>query len=87
MNDYTRYFGGSASHPVVKDADVYVSLQAGSTSGLISDPWDTQQVREVYYPINDAMAPQNPVRFKKLIDWLMQSIAAGKKVHIGWEER
>ena len=76
-------YGGSASHPAVKDADIYVSLQSGSSSGLSSDPWDAQHVQEIQFSISDACAPSNSARFKKLIDWLVQSIAAGKKVHIG----
>lgn len=77
-------YGGSASHPVVKDADVYVSLQSGSTSGRQTDPWEKQQkVVEVYYAISDMHAPTDAPRFKKLVTWVCNQLHEGKKVHVG----
>lgn len=78
-----RVHGGSASYPVVKDADIYVSLQAGSASGRQSDPWDTQKVIEVYYPITDMQAPVDVERFKKLVTWLGNQLHKGKSIHLG----
>lgn len=78
-----KLYGGSASHPVVKDADVYVSLQSGSTSGRISDPWDKHVVTEVQYSIKDMEAPSNVARFKKLVTWLCTQLHEGKTVHVG----
>jgi hypothetical protein len=80
-----KYFvyGGSASYPIVNDADIYVSLQGGSTCGLISDPWDIKHVIEIQLPITDMCAPSNLARFKKMIDWLSVQLIAGKKIHVG----
>lgn len=78
-----KLYGGSASHPVVKDADVYVSLQSGSTCGRISDPWDKQTVVEVQYAIRDMEAPANVARFKKLVTWVCNQLHEGKTVHVG----
>lgn len=78
-----RLYGGSASQPTVKDADVYVALQSGSTSGRISDPWDEQTVVEVQYSIQDMHAPTNLPRFKKLVTWVCTQLQDGKKVHVG----
>ena len=76
--------GGSASHPAVKDADVYVSLQNGSTSGRSSDPWEPKgHVVEVHYSIQDMNAPVNLPRFKKMVTWLCTQLQEGKKVHVG----
>lgn len=76
-------FGGSASNPVVQDADVYVSLQGGSTCGLASDPWAQKRVTEVFYPIFDQHAPTNVSRFKKMVTWLCNQLQDGKRVHVG----
>lgn len=78
-----KIYGGNASTPIVQDADIYVSLQHGSNSGLASDPWETELVQEVQYFINDGSCPKNPVRFKKMITWLCNQLQAGKKIHIG----
>jgi hypothetical protein len=75
--------GGSASYPVVKNADVYVALQSGSTSGRISDPWEVQTVVEVQYSIQDMHAPTNVTRFKKMVTWLCNQLHEGKTVHVG----
>jgi hypothetical protein len=75
--------GGSASNPVLKNADVYVALQHGSTSGKISDPWDEQKVVEVQYSITDMHAPSNVARFKKMVTWLCNQLQEGKTVHVG----
>lgn len=78
-----KLYGGSASYPVVKDADVYVALQAGSTSGRISDPWEKQTVVEVQYAITDMNAPSNLSRWKKMVTWLCNQLHDGKTVHVG----
>lgn len=79
-----KLYGGSASHPAVKDADVYVSLQHGSTSNKVSDPWDTEKsVVEVQYSINDMTAPSNVPRFKKMVTWICNQLHDGKTVHVG----
>src|ERR1017187_10449077 len=83
IGDYTLY-GGSASSPVVKDADIYVSLQGGSTCGKISDPWDADgHVIEIQYRIADTYAPANIPRFKKMVEWLCNQLQEGKKIHVG----
>lgn len=76
-------YGSSASNPNVTDADVYVSLQDGSTCGLLKDPWESGGPIEVRYPIVDTRAPKNVERFKKMIDWLCNQLQEGKKVHVG----
>lgn len=76
-------FGGNASFPQVRDADVYVSLQSGSASGLASDPWAELHVLEICYWITDRQAPTNVPRFKKMIDWLCSQLQDGKRVHVG----
>lgn len=76
-------YGGSASWPIVKDADIYVSLQSGSTCSKVKDPWDTNGVIEVQYSIGDHNVPTNVPRFLKMIDWLCNQLQQGKKIHVG----
>jgi hypothetical protein len=78
-----KIYGGSASWPVVKDADIYVSLQDGSTSGFISDPWDDHHVIEVQHFIPDGGVPKDPIRFSKMIAWICNQLQKGKKIHVG----
>jgi hypothetical protein len=82
VGDYLIY-GGSASWPVVKDADIYISLQDGSTSGLISDPWDDHHVIEIQHFIQDGGVPKDPVRFAKMVAWICNQLQKGKKIHVG----
>ncbi len=78
-----KIYGGSAQNPVVKDADIYVSLQSGSASGYRTDPWTSPKVEEVYCAIPDMGIPKNIPRFKKMVTWLCNQLQEGKKVHIG----
>lgn len=75
-------YGGNASSPIVS-ADVYVSLQVGSSCSKISDPWEKQTTIEVHYSIVDRGIPNNLDRFKKMIDWLCNQLQEGKTVHVG----
>jgi len=77
-----RLYGGSAAWPVRK-ADIYVSLQRGSTCGCTSDPWEPQSVVEIHFGVSDMHAPEDVARFKKMIGWLAKQITHGKKVHVG----
>jgi hypothetical protein len=78
-----KLYGGSASHPVMEDADIYVALQSGSTSGLSSDPWEKDKVVEIHYSITDMHAPKDVDRFKKLVTWLCTQLQNGQTVHVG----
>lgn len=76
-------YGGNADHPVVKDAQVYLSLQEHSRSGLATNPWDTKTVVEAHYPIQDRGVPKNPKNFLRMIEWLAEQVMLDKKVHVG----
>lgn len=76
-------YGGSASSPAMRDADVYVALQEGAYSNLNTDPWDARHVLEVRFPISDQHAPINVKRFKRMITWLCNQLQEGKTVHVG----
>ena len=79
-----KLYGGSASHPAFKHADIYVALQSGSYSGRNTDPWDKgKKAVEVHYSISDMRTPTDIVRFKKMVTWLCNQLHDGKTVHVG----
>jgi hypothetical protein len=78
-----QIWGGSASWPVVKDADIYISLQDGSTCGRISDPWDDHHVIEIQHFIQDGGVPKDSIRFVKMVKWICNQLQKGKKIHAG----
>lgn len=75
-------YGGSCLKPIVKDADVYIGFDSGMQR-IVQFPWDEKQIVEVYYPIVDRSIPQNPENFRKLVEWTLLQLSAGKKVHAG----
>lgn len=77
-------YGGNSGNPVVKDADIYVSLQAGQYV-LIPHPWQqpARQITQIMYPITDQSIPNNKEDFKQMVGWLCNQLQAGKKIHIG----
>lgn len=79
-----KLYGGSASHPAFKQADIYVALQSGSYSGRGTDPWDKgKKTIEVHYSIMDMKTPYDVTRFKKMVTWLCTQLQDGKNVHVG----
>lgn len=85
LKDDIVIYGGSCSSPMVKDADVYVGLDYSMKRALVY-PWEVQPSNpavEIYFPIKDMSVPENPTRFKALIEWLALQLIAGKKVHVG----
>jgi hypothetical protein len=89
-------YGGNAATPMVKDADLYVSLHAGLSCGWATETWDLYKselacdawesggkIGEVSFAIPDGHAPQDADRFKALVSWLCTQLQAGKKIHVG----
>lgn len=76
------FIGGSCSHPVVENADVYIGFDHGMMPRKFL-PWDEKQPVQIFYPITDMSVPQNAETFKKLVQWTVEQLAAGKTVHAG----
>lgn len=74
-------YGGNCRTPSVLDADVYVGLDSSFVSHSSLLPW-TPAVG-VSFQIQDMSVPADIDQYKKLIEWLVSQIVAGKKVHIG----
>lgn len=81
IGEYEVY-GGNCGSPIVKDADIYVGLDYSTRTTYGSYPWNNTRV-EIYFPIKDMHAPDDPKEFHRMIEWLADQIRAGKKVHIG----
>jgi protein-tyrosine phosphatase len=74
-------YGGSCWSPVVKDADIYIGLDAGMSETEKRFPWTPGH--EIRFVITDTQAPKNPADFKKLVGWTAEQIRGGAKVHVG----
>lgn len=85
LGDGFEVYGGSASTPVVKDAQIYVALDGFSHLKGQIDPWEPGASVNVAFRIDDSYAPKasEVPRFKKMIAWLAGQIKEGKKVHAG----
>ncbi|MBS7812367.1 protein-tyrosine phosphatase family protein [Roseococcus pinisoli] len=79
--DGRKIWGGSCTHPVIKDADVYIGLDSGMKATNRSLPWEPGD--EVYFPIQDMQIPINLSSFTKMVDWTYAQLQAGRKVHVG----
>lgn len=79
------FIGGNCHTPVTDDADVYIGFQSpGSLQGR--EPWDRgdrEPVVNIQYTIQDMCAPASPKKFRKLVEWTVEQLIAGKTVHAG----
>lgn len=73
--------GNCRHHDRHKKVDLYVALD-GSMQHPIFDPALTFK-RCVYYPIKNMGIPNNPEKFKILINTIVHYLMGGKKVHVG----
>lgn len=76
-----KVYGGSCLYPIVKDADIYVGLADSMEANTMSFPW--VEGHAFFYSIRDRKAPVNAENFVAMVDWLVEQIKAGKKVHAG----
>lgn len=76
-----QIYGGSCSHPIIHDADVYVGFDSSMKSSPLALPWNEGE--SFLFRITDALAPSNPTEFAALIDWLAVQLIANKKIHLG----
>lgn len=74
-------YGGSCSHPVVDDADVYIGFDLSMSFTPRHWPW--KKGTEVKFEISDMRVPTSVKDFRKLVEWAKEQIDAGKKVHAG----
>jgi protein-tyrosine phosphatase len=81
-NGHTRVvFGGSCSEPIHEDANIYVGLDYNMAEHKQRFPWEHGAA--IHFKIQDMGVPKNPTEFKSLINYLVDQILGGLKVHIG----
>lgn len=81
-----KIHGGSCNSPKVKNCDVYIGFDGGMHMTVDSMPWKRGtkgHVEEVYYHVSDMTAPKHPKEFVALVEWTLEQMKAGKKVHAG----
>lgn len=74
-------YGGSCIHPKEKDMDVFIGLDSGMSRTSRQYPW--HEGVEFLYPIIDRKTPSNLPEFKKMLDFITESLVDGKKVFVG----
>jgi protein-tyrosine phosphatase len=67
-------YGGNCTLPCVKDADIYVGLDASFRK--TSD-------KDIAFVIPDGGAPADVDAFKALVAWVSDQLDLGRKVHVG----
>jgi hypothetical protein len=73
--------GSSCGTPAVGDCDIYIGLDRGMTFTDRQFPWTPGA--EIYYPIRDMSVPENLTTYRKLINWTLEQLEGGAKVHVG----
>lgn len=73
--------GGACGRPAFKKCDVYIGFDHGMTFTSRQFPW--MEGHEIQYLITDRAAPKDAPSFLKLVDWTIEQIVAGKKIHAG----
>lgn len=81
LKDGLVIYGGSCRYPVVQDADVYVGFDSFMDDSIKAYPWEKGESFLFY--IQDHNVPKSVEQTGKLVDYLIEQIEAGKKVHIG----
>ena len=76
-----KIYGGSCIDPAVKDADVYIGFDSGMKMTRRHWPWEDGT--EILFKITDMAAPEDPVAFRKLVEWVRGELVAGRKIHCG----
>lgn len=72
--------GGSCYSPQ-GEYDVEIGFDGGMKMPDKITPWD--KTRFLRYPIPDQRVPKDKEEFEKLVDWTIDQMRAGKKVHCG----
>jgi hypothetical protein len=75
-------YGGSCGNPP-KDADVLIGFDSFMRFTKASRPWANPRREEVLVKVTDYQAPENETEFGELVDWTIEQLKLGKKVHAG----
>lgn len=73
--------GGACVTPAVDDYDIYIGFDSGMPLTKRHLPW-TPGV-EISYPVRDMSVPEDLASYRKLINWTLEQMESGAKVHAG----
>lgn len=77
-------YGGSCHHPVIEDADLYVSLDVEQPVYYWEQPWyEDEGKKHIRFPIEDMFIPDDSEDFRCCIEHIQYALSQGKKVHVG----
>lgn len=79
----SEIYGSSCIYPNVDDADVYVSLDTMAKHYDWEHPWEKSSKVHIRYFIKDGNVPENFKQFDACVDYVIDALAEGKKVHAG----
>lgn len=76
--------GGACGSPR-SGYDIYIGFDGGMQFNHSAYPWETDDdaVIEFQYRITDMCAPKSPKVFIKMVDWIVEQLHAGKRIHMG----
>ena len=72
--------GSACGSPVVTDYDIYIGFDRMDVTDRAL-PW--MPGMEIAFPIPDMGTPKSPENFGKLVDWTLEQMEGGAKVHAG----
>lgn len=78
-------YGSSCQRPIVRDADVYISLDYNAPVYLWEQPWyeNANNQKHIRFFIEDMDIPEVTDDFRDLIDYTIDNLVEGKKIHAG----
>lgn len=77
-------YGGSCHHPLIEDANLYVSLDGKQPVFEWEQPWAKEENKQhIRFPIQDMFIPDKTEDFKSCIKYIQSSLIRGNKVHVG----
>lgn len=74
-------YGGSCSTPIIKDADIYIGFDYSMKFTKKHYPW--VDGAEIFMHVQDRSVPKSVGDFQKLIDFTIENLEKGKKIHVG----
>lgn len=72
--------GSASSNPVVDDYDIYIGFDHMKLTSR-GMPWEPGT--EIHYPIQDMGTPADVVMYRKLVNWTLDQLEGGARVHAG----
>lgn len=78
-------WGASCKKPILKEADIYISLDKDSPVFPFEQPWNEnlKNQQHIRYFIEDFSVPKNIAQFDALVEYTQKKLFENKKIHAG----